>query len=623
MLASVEEATAQYTIPSKMEWWYHDRFGMFIHFGSYSYLGHGEWAFAIENWTKANYQTQVTANFNPESFNPGEIARLAKNAGMKYLVITAKHHEGFCMWQTAVQSFKDYTGTKLFDLPDFTAFKTRDILKELKDSCDAQGIKFCLYYSILDWDHPSQTIYQQNYSTMASMTARANYINDMKAQLGELITKYHPHIMWFDGDWTYNSGSPTLTSWWTKSDGIALYDTLMKLDSNLLVNERVFRGAGLGDYECPEQSVPVTPPGRPWETNQTMNNSWGYNAGDNNYKTPKTLIQQLVQVVSRDGNYLLNIGPKGDGTVTPQSVTILSAFGDWMKTYSESIYGTTRSPYKTEPHWGVYTKKTGKLYAHVFAWPANGLLKIPSLTNTINKIYLMNDTTALLNYTDSSGCTTISVPANAPNAINSVVVVDVSGVPSASTQYVKVTSITVRSVRGLRVISSNGDTLQMSATITPSNAAIISVTWSVSDTAKASISSDGLLKAKRNGSVSVIATTNDGTDIQGKVQISISGQTGVDDHPTQSPPGTPVLKQNYPNPFNPTTIISFSLPSKSFVSLRVFDTLGREVSILVSEKLPAGTYARRWNAAGLASGEYFYRLQVGSFTETKKLVLLR
>jgi alpha-L-fucosidase len=623
MLASVEKATAQYTIPSKMEWWYHDRFGMFIHFGSYSYLGHGEWAFAIENWTKANYQTQVTANFNPESFNPGEIARLAKNAGMKYLVITAKHHEGFCMWQTAVQSFKDYTGTKLFDLTDFTAFKTRDILKELKDSCDAQGIKFCLYYSILDWDHPSQTIYQQNYSTMASMTARANYINDMKAQLGELMTKYHPHIVWFDGDWTYNSGLPTLTSWWTKSDGIALYDTLTKLDSNLLVNERVFRGAGLGDYECPEQTVPVTPPGRPWETNQTMNNSWGYNAGDNNYKTPKTLIQQLVQVVSRDGNYLLNIGPKGDGTVTPQSVSILNAFGDWMKTYSESIYGTTRSPYKTEPHWGVYTKKTGKLYTHVFAWPANGPLRIPSLTNTINKIYLMNDITALLNYTDSSGCITISVPANAPNAINSVVLVDVSGVPSASTQYVKVTSITVRSVRGVKVISSNGDTLQMSATITPSNAAILSVTWSVSDTAKASISSDGLLKAKRNGSVSVIATTNDGTDIQGKVQISISGQTGVDDHPAQSLPGTPVLKQNYPNPFNPATIISFSLASKSFVSLKIFDALGREVSTLLSEELSAGTYSQQWNAAGLPSGVYSYRLQSGPFTETKRLVLLR
>src|SRR5665647_1236035 len=133
MLFSTQNGMAQYTIPAKMNWWYESRFGMFIHFGSYSQLGHGEWAFATENWTKTNYQTQVTANFNPTNFNAGTIARLAKNAGMKYLVITAKHHEGFCMWQTSVQSFKDVTGTKLFDLPDFTNFKTRDILKELKD----------------------------------------------------------------------------------------------------------------------------------------------------------------------------------------------------------------------------------------------------------------------------------------------------------------------------------------------------------------------------------------------------------------------------------------------------------------------------------------------------------
>ena len=391
MLFFQQRATAQYTIPAKMNWWYEDRFGMFIHFGSYSYYANGEWEFANDNWTKSGYQTNISAKFNPVNFNGGTIARLAKNAGMKYLVITAKHHEGFCMWQTAVQSFKDVTGTKLFDLPDFTNFKSRDILKELKDSCDAQGVKFCLYYSILDWDHPSQTIYQQNFSTMASMTARTNYINDMKAQLSELITKYHPAILWFDGDWTNNTGTPTLTSWWTKADGIDLYNYLTGIDPALLVNERVFRGAGLGDWMCPEQTVPTAPEIRPWETNQTMNNSWGYNSGDNNYKTPATLIQQLVQVVSRDGNYLLNIGPKGDGTVTPQSVTILNAFGDWMSKYSESIYGNTRSPFPKEPTWGYYTKKTDKLYTHVFTWPSKGLLKVPSLTNTINKIYTLSD----------------------------------------------------------------------------------------------------------------------------------------------------------------------------------------------------------------------------------------
>ena len=151
-------------------------------------------------------------------------------------------------------------------------------------------------------------------------------------------------------------------------------------------------------------------------------------------KTPATMIQQLVQVVSRDGNFLLNIGPKGDGAVTPQSVTILNAFGEWINKYGESIYGTTRSPYSKEPTWGYYTKKAGKLYAHVFTWPEDGVLKIPSLTNTINKVYLLNDPNTLLSYIDSVGNIKISLPANVPNSINSVIVIDVSGVPAVSTQ---------------------------------------------------------------------------------------------------------------------------------------------------------------------------------------------
>ncbi len=622
MCASAQMATAQYTIPSKMSWWYEARFGMFIHFGSYSYLGHGEWAFATENWTKANYQPRVSAKFNPAKFDAGIIARLAKKAGMKYLVITAKHHEGFSMWQTAVQSFKDVTGTKLYDLPDFTNFGTRDVLKELKDSCDVQGVKFCLYYSILDWNHSSQTI-NQNYSTMASDSARTAYINDMKAQLSELITKYHPPILWFDGDWTYNAGAPTPSSWWTKSDGADLYDYLISLDSTLIINERVARGFGLGDFENPENMVPNAPLGRPWETCRTMNSSWGYASWDNNYKTPTTLIQEMVKTVSRDGNYLLNIGPKGDGTVPDQSVAILNSFGDWMNIYSESIYGTTRSPYRTEPHWGVYTKKAGKLYAHVFTWPADGLLRMPSLTNAVNKIYLMNDTTAALSYTDSLGCTTISVPANAPNAINSVVVVEVSGVPSASTQYVKVNRITVKSARGVTTISSNGDTLQMSATIAPSSAAIKSVTWSISNTTIASINSGGLLTAKSNGKVDVVASANDGTGVQGKIQITISGQTAVDDYPTQTPPGTPVLNQNYPNPFNPVTSIQYSVGSDQFVSIKVFDVLGNEVATLVNEKKPAGVFHVSFEATGIASGIYFYRMKVGEFVSTRKMLLVR
>lgn len=437
LLFSIQiKTTAQYKIPEKMNWWYDARFGMFIHFGSYSYLGHGEWAFSTENWTKTNYQENVSSKFNPIDFNAGTIARLAKKAGMKYLVITAKHHEGFCMWKTEVESFKDVTGTVMYDLPDFTQFKTRDILKELKDSCDAQGIKFCLYYSILDWSHSSQEIFHgQNwytFSTMSSDADKASYIADMKTQLNELVDRYHPDVMWFDGDWTYNSGASTPEKWWTKADGIDLYNYVIGLDSNIIVNERVFRGSGLGDFECPEQEVPAKAKSRQWETCRTMNGSWGYNASDNNYKTPKTLIQELVKVVSRDGNYLLNIGPKGDGSLTDQTVSILNGFENWMNIYSESIYGTTRSPYSTEPTWGFYTKKEGKLYAHVFTWPSTGKLNIPKIANTIKKIYLMNEQGTSLSYSDTLGQISIFIPTSAPSSINSVVVIEVNGVPSVS-----------------------------------------------------------------------------------------------------------------------------------------------------------------------------------------------
>ncbi|HYH01629.1 MAG TPA: alpha-L-fucosidase, partial [Bacillota bacterium] len=423
---------ATYSVPDKMAWWYDARFGMFIHFGSYSYLGHGEWAYALEGWSKANYQTQVSANFNPINFDATAIANAAKKAGMKYLVITAKHHEGFAMWNSQVASFKDYTGTTLYNLYNYTPFKNsgRDILMELKNACETAGIKFCLYYSILDWNHPSQS--GTSFTTMASMTARASYITDMKAQLRELITKYQPAVLWFDGDWTYNSVSPTLSSWWTKADGEDLYKYVTDLDPNLIINERICRGFGIGDFNCPEQTVPTTPQSRQWETCQTMNSAWGYNASaEYSYKSVKSLIQELVTVVSRDGNYLLNIGPAGDGSVTPGSLNVLTGFQPWMATYSDSIYGTTGTPFMNansfnEPAWGRYTKKTNKLFAHVFTWPTNGTLTISGISNAISKIYLMNNRGTLLSYRVNVNNIDIAVPVNAPDANVSVICIECS-----------------------------------------------------------------------------------------------------------------------------------------------------------------------------------------------------
>jgi alpha-L-fucosidase len=425
-------AASAYTVPSKMDWWYAARFGMFIHFGSYSYLGHGEWAFSVENWTKANYQSQVSARFNPTRFNAATIVGYAKTAGMRYLVITAKHHEGFAMWDSKVASFTDTTGTKRYTLPSYTPYKA-DLLAALKAECDRQGIRFGLYYSILDWNHRSQTIRHTDttFSTMASTTARRKYINDMKAHLQELLTRYDPAILWFDGDWCADHSTPTLDDWWVRSDGQSLYNWLIGLKPGLIVNERVKRGQGLGDFTCPEQTVPAAPLSRQWETCATMNGAWGYNAGsENSYKSTKSMIQELVMVVSRDGNYLLNIGPKGDGTVTPGSITILTGIGAWMSTYSESVYGATASPFRTEPSWGFYTKKPGKLYAHVCTWPTGGTLQIPVLRNRVCRIYLLNDPGTALDYSVSGANINISVPTAAPNANVSVVAVEVSGVPS-------------------------------------------------------------------------------------------------------------------------------------------------------------------------------------------------
>jgi hypothetical protein len=339
------------------------------------------------------------------------------------------------MWDSRVGSFTDTTGSKLYTLPSYTPYKA-DLLAALNAECDRQGLRFGLYYSILDWNHSSQTIRHTDttFSTMASTAARTNYINDMKTQLQELLTRYDPAILWFDGDWCADHSAPTLADWWVRSDGQSLYDWLIGLKPNLIVNERVKRDLGLGDFACPEQLVPAAPLSRQWETCQTMNSAWGYNSGlENTYKSTKSMIQELVRVVSRDGNYLLNIGPKGDGTVTPGSITILTGIGAWMSTYSDSIYSATASPFSTEPSWGYYTKKSGKLYAHVLTWPTAGTLQIPGLQNTISRIYLLNNPGTSLSYSVGAGNITIGVPTTAPNANVSVVVVEVSGVPAPAT----------------------------------------------------------------------------------------------------------------------------------------------------------------------------------------------
>lgn len=427
LLAGVAACPVQseaYSVPKTMKWWTNSKFGMFIHLGSYSQYGNGEWAMQVEGISKEKYQTTIASKFNPVNFNANEIVKYAKKAGMKYIVITSKHHEGLAMWDTQVESFKDYTGSKIFSLQKYTPFGStgRDILMELKNACDKEGIKFGLYYSIIDWNHPSQTIFG-DFTKMKSMEERANYIRDMKAQLKELVDKYNPDIMWFDGDWTYKKSSPTLDKWWTKADGIDLYNYVKSLKSTILVNERVCRSFHLGDFECPEQSIPEKAPGRPWETCQTMNGAWGYKkANEKSYYNYKYMVQELVEVASKDGNYLLNIGPRGDGSMTAGSKKALTGIGKWMKKYNASIYNTSGNPFKKVPSWGMYTRKGKNVYAHVTAWPKNGkLVATKYAKKRLKKVYIMGSKKKL-KFNIKNNKVTITLPKKATDKADTVIV---------------------------------------------------------------------------------------------------------------------------------------------------------------------------------------------------------
>lgn len=322
----------------RMQWWHDAKFGLFIHWGVYavhegvykgeSYAGTGEWIMNGLHIPVKEYETYAR-QFNPVKFNAEQWVLMAKDAGMKYIVITAKHHEGFALWPS------EYTD---YDIADFTQFK-RDPIKELAEACKKHGIKFGLYYSIVDWHHPqAQAYFEPNYDERANVETNPEfqqYIdNYMKPQLKELVEKYDPAILWFDGDWVAD---------WTGPRGKDLYQFIRKLKPSILVNNRVDKGRkgmeGLtktgdyaGDFGTPEQQVPVAGlPGVAWEACITMNDTWGFKREDNNWKSAKQLIQLLQETSSKGGNLLLNVGPTKEGLIPLESIERLKLMGDWVR----------------------------------------------------------------------------------------------------------------------------------------------------------------------------------------------------------------------------------------------------------------------------------------------------
>ncbi|BDI28537.1 hypothetical protein CCAX7_005880 [Capsulimonas corticalis] len=346
---------------ARMKWWREARFGMFIHWGLYAELGGvykdkstdgaGEWMMHDLQIPVADYASYAK-QFDPEQFNADKWVSYAKAAGMKYIVMTAKHHEGFAMYPTKVDDFNINARTPFH----------RDPIGEMAAACKKAGIKFGVYYSQnLDWHHPGGGTAGSSWDPAQKGDFDQYFMKVTVPQVQELVTSYHPSVIWWDipGDLT--------------PDETRAITAAFSSDPALIYNNRM--GGGIpGDTETPEQRIPPKGfPGRDWETCMTINNTWGFKVHDTDFKSTETLLRNLIDIASKGGNYLLNVGPDSHGVIPAPEVERITAMGSWLKHNGESIYATSASPYKKLAFDGRATVKGDKLYLNVFAWPDSGL----------------------------------------------------------------------------------------------------------------------------------------------------------------------------------------------------------------------------------------------------------
>lgn len=420
------DAGLEQPAPDRMAWWREARFGMFIHWGLYSVLA-GEWEGRTDyaEWIRNNAHIpigtydQLVHRFNPTAFDPDGWVTLARDAGMRYVVITSKHHDGFC----------------LFDSPwtDFNVRATpfrRDIMGAMADACRRHGLRICWYHSIMDWHHPDY-VPRRDWEVAARPVDGARftrYVRYLHRQVEHLLTRYGDiGVMWFDGQWEAT---------WTHPLGLALYQKCRALQPGVIVNNRVDghpvavdpHPAPLGDFRTPEQEIPATGlPGVDWESCITMNRNWGYNRADHDFKSPGQLLELLVDTASKGGNLLLNVGPTGEGRFPDEAVERLRAIGAWMNVNGDAIHGTTASPFAGTPFRA--TRAPQRLNLFFTDWKP-GPLDLPRLRTPIRRAYLLPDPAkAPLQVEATQAGASVTLPAAPPDALCSVVVLEFDADP--------------------------------------------------------------------------------------------------------------------------------------------------------------------------------------------------
>jgi alpha-L-fucosidase len=389
---------------ARMKWWHEARFGMFIHWGLYSVLGRHEWVMENEGIPVAEYE-QLARRFKPEPNAARGWARLAKAAGQKYMVMTTKHHEGFCLFDSK--------------LTDYCAPKQgpgRDLVREYVDAARAEGMRVGFYYSLMDWHHPDGA------RCATDEAARRRFIDYIHGQIRELLTNYGKiDILWYDVAWPLDAAG------WESEKMNAM---VFQVQPQIIVNNR---NKLAGDFATPEQRIEATKGA--WESCMTMNGSWGYQKSDDDWKTPKTIIRNLVTCGRDTGNYLLNIGPKPDGSIPDESVKILTEVARWMERSGQAVRDTDVCQPRRSAFAG-FTRKANTLYMHVYYWPGS-TLALAGLMNKVRSARLLATGKPVTFEQDKFRVRFTGLPDNPPDHPVTTLAIECDGEPRQDTDFVR------------------------------------------------------------------------------------------------------------------------------------------------------------------------------------------